>query len=108
MVEVPERSGASLWMRFLRGFEPHLPPITCRNGTVADSTAFVTRFRKDSTVRIRLPAPKFLNMKLIVENTFLRKNSEEERQKVIDDCKMIKKMLDDAREENSHILNNIS
>lgn len=32
-------------------------PLNCRNGTEADSTAFVTRLRKDTSVRIRLPAP---------------------------------------------------
>ena len=46
----------------------------------------------------------------MIENSFVRKNNEEERQKLIKDCEMIKKMLDDARkrrEENSQILDQI-
>ena len=49
-------------------------------------------------------------MRIMIENSFVRKNSEEERQKLIKDCEMIKKMLDDAqkrKEENSKILNQI-
>ena len=48
---------------------------------MADSTAFVTRFRKGTTVRIRLPAQKFLNMKLMIENSFSNKEKINEFEK---------------------------
>ena len=48
--------------------------------------------------------------RILIESSFTRKNSEEERKKIIDDCKMLKRMLDDSRkrlEENSYILEQI-
>lgn len=49
-------------------------------------------------------------MRIMIENSFVRKNNEEERQKLIKDCEMFKKMLDDAlkrKEDNSQILGQI-
>ena len=49
-------------------------------------------------------------MRIMIEDSFVRKNNEEERQKLIKDCEMVKKMLDEAykrKKENSHILGQI-
>jgi len=51
-----------------------------------------------------------LHMRITIEDSFVRKNNEEERQKLIKDCEMFKKMLDEAykrKKENSQILDQI-